>query len=147
MGINFKKVGEEAQNTDFAPLPEDRYNTKISAAEVGQTKHGNTMITVTFDVIGSKYANRKLWSNFTLTETAQVYIYALLKAVGSDIINEENVEPEDIARELIGKECSVYATIENSNKPGKLRNKVGGFKSIADGAELAGNKTPGSLFK
>lgn len=147
MGINFKKIGEDSQNTEFAPLPEDRYNTKISAAEVGKTKTGHTMITVTFDVASGKYTNRKLWSNFTLTDTAQVYIYTLLKAIGSNIIKEEDVEPEDIAQELIGKECSVYATIENSNKPGKLRNRVGAFKSLTDTAELTSTKTPGSLFK
>lgn len=146
MGINFKKTGEDAQNTDFAPLPEDRYNTKISAAEVGKSKGGNTMITVTFDVISGKYTNRKLWSNFTLTDTAQVYMYALLKAIGSKMINEENVEADDIAQELIGKQCSVFATIENSNKPGQLRNKVGVFKPITS-SDTEDTKSSGNLFK
>jgi len=64
------------------------------------------MITVTFDVMEGKYTNRKLWSNFTLTDKAYVYIYTLLKAIGSDLIEEENVQPSDIAKALLGGKCS-----------------------------------------
>jgi len=35
-GINLKKIGEDAGNTDFQPIPEARYNVKITAAEVGK---------------------------------------------------------------------------------------------------------------
>jgi len=137
MGVNFKKIGEDAGNTDFQPLPEGRYNVKITAAEVGKTKNDNDMITVTFDVMDGKYTNRKLWSNFTLTDKAYVYIYTLLKAVGSDLIDEEDVEPSDISKSLIGGKCSIMASIDNNTLNGKPKNTVGGFKSLAEAGELA----------
>jgi hypothetical protein len=137
MGVNFKKIGADAGNTDFQPLPEGRYNVKITAAEVGKTKNDNDMITVTFDVMDGKYTNRKLWSNFTLTDKAYVYIYSLLKAVGSDLIDEENVEPSDISKSLIGGKCSIMASIDNNTLNGKPRNTVSGFKSLAEAGELA----------
>jgi len=145
-GINFKKIGEDAGNTDFQPLPEGRYNVKITAAEVGTSKSGKDMITTTFDVIEGKYTNRKLWSNFTLTDKAYVYIYTLLKAIGSDLIDEENVTPKQIASALIGGKCSVMASVENNTQSGKPRNTVGLFKSLDEAGELAGlhNK---SLFE
>ena len=136
-GINLKKIGEDAGNTDFQPIPEARYNVKITAAEVGKTKQGNDMITVTFDVMEGKYTNRKLWSNFTLTDKAYVYIYTLLKAIGSDLIEEENVQPSDIAKALLGGKCSVMASIDNNTLNGKPRNTVGGFKSLDEAGELA----------
>lgn len=137
MGINFKEIGDNAQNTDFAPLPEARYNVKITAAELGKTKNDNDMITVTFDVMEGKYTNRKLWSNFTLTDKAYVYLYTLLKAIGSDLIDEEDVEPSDIAKALIGGQCSVMAQIDNNTLNGKPRNTVGNFKSLEEAGELA----------
>ena len=146
MGVNFKKIGEDAGNTDFQPLPEARYNVKITAAEVGKTKNDNDMITVTFDVTEGKFTNRKLWSNFTLTDKAYVYIYSLLKAVGSDLIDEEDVEPSDISKSLIGGTCSVMAQIDNNSLNGKPRNTVSSFKSLAEAGELA-NISSKNLFE
>jgi len=137
MGINLKEVGENAQNTDFQPLPEGRYNVKITAAEVGKTKAGNEMITVTFDVTEGKYTNRKLWSNFTLTDKAYVYIYTLLKATGSDLIDEEDVNAADIAQGLMSGQCSVNVNIDNNTLNGKPRNTVTNFKSLEEAGELA----------
>ena len=133
-----KKVGEDAGNTDFQPLPEARYNVKITAAEIGKTKKNNDMITATFDVTEGDYTNRKLWSNFTLTEKAYVYIYSLLKAVGSDIIDSEDVEPSDIAKSLIGGKCSVMVSIEANPMNDKPRNTVSNFKSLEEAGDLAG---------
>jgi hypothetical protein len=137
MGVNFKKVGENASNTDFQPLPENRYNVKITAAVVGKTKNENDMITVTFDVTEGKYTNRKLWSNFTLTEKAYVYLFSLLKAIGSDLIDNEDVEADEIAKALIGGQCSVMASIESNTQTGKPRNTIGNFKSLEEAGELA----------
>ncbi len=136
MGVNFKKVGEAAGNTDFQPLPEDRYNVKISAATVGTTKNNHEMITVTFDVTEGKYTNRKLWSNFTLTEKAYVYIYSLLKAVGSDLIDSEDVDTSGISTALVGGQCSVMVTIETNTQNGKPRNLVSNFKSLEEVSDL-----------
>lgn len=147
MGINLKEIGENAQNTDFQPLPEARYNVKITAAELGKTKNDNDMITVTFDVMEGKYTNRKLWSNFTLTDKAFVYIYALLKAIGSSLIDEEDVEPKEIAKSLIGGQCSVMAQVDNNTLNGKPRNTVSGFKSLEEAGELADVSSSTKLFE
>jgi len=146
MGINFKEIGENAQNTDFQPLPEARYNVKITAAELGKTKNDNDMITVTFDVMQGKYTNRKLWSNFTLTDKAYVYIYTLLKAIGSSLIDEEDVAPKDIAQALIGGQCSVMANVEQGLN-GKDRNTVSNFKSLEEAGELADAGSSKKLFE
>ena len=147
MGVNFKEVGENSQNTDFQPLPEDRYNVKITAAEVGTTKNDNEMITVTFDVIEGKYTNRKLWSNFTLTEKAFVYLYSLLKAIGSDLISSEDVETAEIAKELVGGQCSVMANIESNTQTGKPRNTVSNYKSVEEAGELTAATKGKNLFE
>ena len=144
MGINFKKIGEKADNTDFQPLPEDRYNVKITEAKTAKTKNDNDMITVTFDVTDGDFTNRKLWSNFTLTEKAYVYIYTLLKAVGSNLIDEEDVTIEDISKALIGGKCSVMTGIETGTN-GKPRNTISNYKSLEEVGELAGKSA--SLFE
>ena len=144
MGINLKKIGEEAGNTDFQPLPEDRYNVRISAAVLAKTKSDKDMITVTFDVTNGDYTNRKLWSNFTLTDKAYVYIYTLLKAVNSDLIDEEDVKVEAISGALIGGKCSIMAGIEMGTN-GKARNTVSNYKSLEEAGDLA-NQTK-SLFE
>lgn len=145
MGINFKQVGNDTQTTDFAPLPEDRYTVKISDAVVGKTKNDHDMITVTFDITEGKYVNRKLWSNFTLTDKAYIYMYALLKSIGSNLIENEDVEPDDIKNALIGGKCTVYATIENSGVTNKPRNTVGNFKPLGEAEEVSSGKA--NLFK
>lgn len=144
MGINFKKLGENLQNIDYPPLPEGRYNVKIVEATLGKTKNSNDMITVTFEVINGKYTNRKLWSNFTLTEKAYVYLYSLLKAIHSPLVEEEDVEAEDIAKALIGGTCSVLVQVDNSGD--KVKNTVSNYKSLEEAGELA-DTTSSKLFQ
>lgn len=143
MGINLKKIGEDAGNTDFEPLPEDRYNVKITAAAIGKTKKDNDMITVTFDVIEGKYTNRKLWSNFTLTDKAYVYLYSLLRATGSTLLDNEDVTKEEITKSLVNGKCSVMVSIDTNTLNNKPRNVVANFKSLAEAGELANT----SLFE
>lgn len=137
MGINLKKIGEDAGNTDFAPLPEDRYNVKITAAAVGKTKNEHDMITVTFDVTEGKFTNRKLWSNFTLTEKAYVYLYSLLKATGSELLDDEDADKVDIATSLVGGKCSVMVSIDSNTLNNKPRNVISNYKSLAEAGTLA----------
>lgn len=146
MGINLKEIGESSQTTEYSPLPEGRYNVKITAAEIGKTKTSNNdMITVTYEVIEGKYTNRKLWSNFTLTPKAYVYLYSLLKAIKSDLIEEEDVEPEEIAKALVGGKCSILAQVETSNGT-KTKNVVSNFKSLDEAGDLA-KTTSKTLFE
>lgn len=132
MGINFKDIG---QNTggDFSPLPENRYNVKVEKAEVKKASTGTTMISAEFVVIDGDFKGRKLWNNFTLTPKAYVYLYNFLKAAGSKMISNEDVDEDQVASDMVGLSASTYVetrTTTNGN-PANVMGKFSGMDATA----------------
>lgn len=132
MGINFKDIG---QNTggDFSPLPENRYNVKVEKAEVKKASTGTTMISAEFVVIDGDFKGRKLWNNFTLTPKAYVYLYNFLKAAGSKMISNEDVDENQVASDMVGLSASTYVetrTTTNGN-PANVMGKFSGMDATA----------------
>lgn len=62
--LDFSSVDE---NGGFEPLPVGSYPATIGAFGLKESKAGNQMIAVTFNVTHPDYINRKLFSHFVLT--------------------------------------------------------------------------------
>ncbi len=124
-----KKTGEES-NTGFDALPEARYNLRVTGAKLETASTGNTMIVTEFEVLDTKFKNRKLWNNFTLTPKAMVFLYSFLKGAESDLINSEDVEAGDFVAAMPGMRVSVWAEPDVTNT-GKPRNKLSKWGKIA----------------
>ena len=113
--FNFPAIGKQSNNNDgFDALPEGRYNLVVEAAEQKIAKSSQRpMIEVTFRVIDGKYKNRKLWHNFSLTEKAAIFLYNFLKATGSSLIDEEDVNTKTIIEHITGRYVTAWT------QPGK----------------------------
>ena len=136
MNYNLKAAANNDSGGDFQALPAGRYTLKAEAAEVKSSAKGNSMISVTFKVVGGDYANRKLWHNFTLTEKALPFLTRFLKAAGSDIFEEEDVSGEAIAQDIVGKVVSGY-TEPGKTINGNPKNDLKNWSAVTDAADNA----------
>ena len=128
MGINFKKIGEESA-ASFDALPMNRYNLKVEDAEMKTASTGSEMIAVTFVVAEGDYKNRKAWNNFSLVPKAMVFLHQFLKAAGSKLIENDDVNPEDLVKEMIGLEVNAY-TEPGQTPSGNPKNTLTQWKPV-----------------
>jgi len=142
MGINFKDIG---QNTggDFSPLPENRYNVKVEKAEVKTASTGTKMISAEFVVTEGDFKGRKLWNNFTLTPKAYVYLYNFLKSAGSNMINNEDIDENQVASDMVGLSASAFVETRTTTN-GNPANVMGKFSGIDATSATGANE---NLFK
>jgi len=145
MNYNLKKASEGDTGGDFQALPAGRYTLKAEDAEVKSSSKGNSMIAITFKVVGGDYNNRKLWHNFTLTDKALPFLTRFLKAAGSDVFNEEDVSGEAIAQALIGKVVSAY-TEPGKTINGNPKNDLKNWSSVDDAVDTTSESNE-ELFK
>ena len=134
MGINFKKIGEESAKS-FEALPLGRYNLKVEEAELTKASTGSDMIAVTFVVTEGDYKNRKAWNNFSLVPKAMVFVHQFLKAAGSDLIDQEDVTPNDLANAMVGMEVSAY-TEPGQTPSGNPKNTLSQWRAVDKGSGL-----------
>jgi len=139
MGINFKEVGS-GSSEGFEALPEGRYNITVENAELTTASTGTEMIKVTFVVNDEKFRNRKLWHNFAMTQKSLIYLFNFLKAGGSSLLDEENVENAVIAKSMIGMKVSAF-TEPGTTPAGNPKNDLSKWTPVAGGA------TGGTLFE
>ena len=132
MGYNLKKSGE-GQST-FDALPADRYQLKIEDAELQTASTGTEMIVTTFVVTSGPYKGRKLWHNFSLTEKSLMFLHRFLKAAGSNLVDEEDVEADNIIKEMIGLKVTAYAEPGKTNS-GNPRNTLKNWAAIEDDSD------------
>lgn len=110
MGINFKKFNDNNNkdgnnsggSNDFELLPDDDYKLEAEDVSTYEARTGTPMMKVQFGITDGKYKNRKVWHQFPLTEKAMVFIINYLKKIGSDLVDKENVEVQDIIGEIEG---------------------------------------------
>lgn len=140
-GLNFKKAGEESGQ--FESLPEERYELKVTNAELKTASTGTEMIATTFEVVSGKYKNRKLWNNFTLTPKSLVFLHQFLKKAGSKIIDQEDASAEAVIAEMVGMRVSAMATPAKTNQ-GNPTNTLSNWQASKLPAETGENKA--SLF-
>lgn len=100
------------------PLPKGRYPALVSEATPGQSKGGNEMVTVVFEVQGGK----RIWDYLTLSEAALGILARKLKGLGLPYRGVQ-YDAESLAYALVGRACVLDLIIEKDNK-GNLRNKV-----------------------
>tara|TARA_B100001113_G_scaffold353635_1_gene358863 strand:+ start:1703 stop:2125 length:423 start_codon:yes stop_codon:yes gene_type:complete len=132
MGINFKEVGA-GSGDGFDALPEGRYNLTVENAEVTTASTGTEMIKVTFVVNDEKFKNRKLWHNFAMTQKSLIYLYNFLKAGGSSLLDEDDVDTPVIAKSMIGMKVSAF-TEPGMTPNGNPKNDLSKWVAVEGGA-------------
>lgn len=132
MALNLKKIKEEGGNDgEYTPLTEGMYNLEIQAVEERTAKSGAQALSVTFNVLGPNFKNRKVWSTFSLLEQAQIYLVRFLEAAGlTSLTEQESVTPDEIARSLVGKRVDGYVVMKTNPSTGKTRNDVDRFEAV-----------------
>lgn len=142
MGINLKEINDNSNtNTEFKALPDDRYTLVIDSATLGTAKNGTTeMIKVAFTVTDGKFKNRKLWTNFTLTQKSYVFILGLLKAIKSPLVEAADVEYDEICKALVKGKCTAWVET-SAGFNGKPQNNLSKFAAI-EGAPASTGTTP-----
>lgn len=144
--FNFKDIEKES-GTGYDPIPEDRYTLKVEKAEQVKTKDGSKdMLKVTFTVADekSKFKNRKLWHQITMTDKSKIVVFSFLKALQSPLIeSEKNISLEEIIEDIQGRSLSAFVEISVLNN-GKEVNSAKEFKPIEGKAKT--EKKGDSLF-
>jgi hypothetical protein len=135
MGYNLKKAADNDSSGDFQALPAGRYTLQVEDADVQSSSTGKPMIAVTFTVVSGEFANRKLWHNFTITEKALPFLTRFLKACGSNIIEEEDVEAYAIAQDMLKKVVTAY-TEPGKTINGNPKNDLKNWKSVKEASGL-----------
>jgi len=131
MGYNLKNRPESNSGNDFTSLPADRYTINVEAAEASVSANGNDMVKLTFVVTEGDYKNRKLWHNLVVMDKTLNFVFDFLNGIGSDLINAENVEIEDIVTAALGATCTVYAKPAKTDK-GNDTNKLSSFAPVKE---------------
>ena len=122
MHVKIKRFDEVTSGGD--PLPAGVYLTKITAAEVKESKSSDSqMIAVTFTVQDGDFANRKLWRNFSLSEKALGFLKELCEK-GNIEFSKEGLDTED----MLGADLSLQ--VGQREYEGRLTNEVERFYEV-----------------
>lgn len=144
--FNFKEIEKEA-GTGYDPIPEDRYTLKVEEAKQVKTKDGTKdMLKVTFvvDDAKSKFKNRKLWHQITMTPKSKIVLFSFLKALQSPLIeSEKDVSLEDIIADIQGRSLSAFVEVSLTTT-GKEVNSAKEFKPVE--GQTKTEKKGNSLF-
>ena len=133
MGLNLKDKKANMKTGEYAPIPDARYELKVSETKIKTASTGKVMVATTFDIISGKFSGRKIWNNFVMTDASAGFLVSFLSACGSELINSEDVTPEMIAKDIKGKTVSAWAeTAKGTN--GKPQTSIAKWKAIEGGA-------------
>ena len=117
--VNFSDV----QN--FEALPAGIYSVAIvDMEEVNSSPSGFPYFKVTMEILDGEFANRRLWSNLSLSPKAAWKLQEALLAFGEssdDLVAEFEFDPE----KYLGVECKV--SVSQTNYEGRLGNAVDNF--------------------
>jgi len=122
MHVKIKKFDEITTGGD--PLPAAVYLTKITAADVKDSKSSDSqMIAVEFTVQDGEFAKRKLWRNFSLSEKALGFLKELCEK-GNIEFTEDGLNTED----MLGADLSLQ--VGQREYEGRLTNEVERFYEV-----------------
>ena len=122
MHVKIKKFEEVTAGGD--PLPAGVYLTKITAADVKDSKSSdNQMIAVTFTVQDGEFKNRNLWRNFSLSEKALGFLKELCEK-GNIEFSNDGLNTED----MLGADLSLQ--VGQREYEGRLTNEVEKFYKV-----------------
>jgi len=140
MALNLKKAKETAKSDgDFSPIEEGRFDYIVEAGEEKTASTQTPFLEFTFRCVDPKFENRKVWSRFYLTESAQVFLVRFLEALGlEELLKEEAVSESEIIKAAVGKRVSAYTEIQAADN-GK---KYNGLKNFTASANNQGTQQP-----
>lgn len=72
-----KEIAEAAENSnsgDYEEVPTGEYEVEIEKLELTESKKGDAMLSVWFNILEGKYANSKLFMNQVVTEGFQFHL-------------------------------------------------------------------------
>jgi hypothetical protein len=137
MGYNIQQ--EKKASTIMESVPEGRYNVTIDDATVTTTSTNKEMIKLTLSITDGKFAKRKLWHNLILEGKSFRFVIDVLKAYDSALLlRTDEVEADEIAKDMIGKQVSVYTMPKLTNQ-GNPANDVSQFRPTGAGEEVKGS--------
>lgn len=114
MGFNLKTVSDGG----FAPIPQDRYTFSIEKAELGESQTGNPLIKLQLKVKGGGFDGRYVFDSLVFVDNSLWKVKTYLDAVKSKLTESENVEMQEVADALLGKELSAWCEITAARSPG-----------------------------
>lgn len=124
MQFNLSNVNEAGnQSNEYKALPEDRYTLRVENAEFKMSRTNKPLIETTFVVADGKFAKRKIWNNYFLTEKAVPIFKKLLTTINSPLAEKAGVEGHDLAAAIQGATVS-YMVTEGLSNSGKPRNEI-----------------------
>jgi hypothetical protein len=135
MGFNLKKADS---GNSFAPIPADTYFFRVDKAEMTVSQQNNPMISLQLAVEAGTHKGRIVFDQLVLAENNLWKIKSILEAIGSDLINSENVEGGEIADALRGKTLNAKITISNGTN-GNPKNNVKAYLAPSAPAQKSGS--------
>lgn len=117
--INFSGVESGGRK-----CPDGDYEAEITSAEVQESSSGNPMMVVKWKIASGKFKGVTIYDNVSLVPQALWKMKGLLEAIGVEP-QEEDVEPEDYAKEMVEKTATV--TVTNETYEGEQRPKITGY--------------------
>ena len=132
-GIDVSNIEASTGGGGSEPFPAGDYTLSAAMYEEQQSKAGNDMIKVEFNVVGPSYAGRKIWEYFVLNNQVGVSrLKGFIGATGQDVSHTLNTE---MLRAAMGKQFTGSVKVEAGNNGNGPSNKIAGFKAGAGPAQ------------
>lgn len=130
-GLVFDLSGVEEQ-TSFELIPKGIYDAVVDELEFGESKAGNPMITVKYQLTDAQYENRTLYDYWVLAGNGSEFGLAKLKKFLVRVcpnVDISNFNPAVFAEQglAIGNQCRVSVAIQTQKKgdyKGEKRNTI-----------------------
>lgn len=128
---NFNIDWNKVEITDYKPLEPATYAAKVISSEIAKTKKGDTMLKLTFEILGSN-KGRKLFENYMLQHSNPKAVQAGLGRVKSlaACLDIDFDQLQDTS-EFHGKPVGVKLKIEESEQYG-AQNRVVSFQEYEE---------------
>lgn len=113
MKINLSDV--PSNNGTFEDLPEGRYEIIVEKADIIPTSTEKPMLKMQYRITEGKYKKRVVFDQCVIQDNTRWKLKTMLQAVGSNLTNQDNVDINDLPKEFIRKEYSVYIKTTKSD--------------------------------
>ena len=91
---------------------------------------GNEMISTEFTIRGGAFNNRKVWTNFVMTQGAVKFLMDFLIQVKSPLVDSEDAAYDAIALDMVGKQASAYIAGAGETPGGSAKYTIGKYKDL-----------------
>ena len=130
-GLVFDLSGVQEEQT-FELIPKGTYNAVVDELEFGESKAGNPMITVKYQITDAEYENRTLYDYWVLSGAGADFGLGKLKKFLVRVcpnVDISNFNPATFADEghAIGNQCRIVVNITTQKKgeyKGEKRNQI-----------------------